>query len=431
MANRLVAVGLSHHTAPVSIRENMALAEDAVREELTYLRTSEVASEAMLLSTCNRVELYCVPSSADRLSAYLRRFSDGEDVSRYFYWHRGHAAVRHLFRVATSLDSLVVGEPQILGQVKSAVRVASEAGALGNLLGRLTRRSLWVAKHVRTHTDIGRFTVGIGNAGVQLSEQIFGTLRGRRALLLGAGEMGRQVAKAMLTTGLGELLIANRTFDRSVELARESGGTPVRWENYRDYLGRVDIVIAATGARRPVIELNDVRSALRQRRYKPLFLVDLAVPRNIDPAAEALDQAYLFNVDDLVRVVEQGKQAREVASERAEAIVDAEATRFIQRVPEYEISEKLGVITRDMEAMRQSELSRSAKVLEGLSATQLEAIDTMTRALVKKVLHRPLVAIRSATREDRFHDVAALLEAFSDTYAGKAPPPKVTDKDDD
>jgi glutamyl-tRNA reductase len=307
----ILALGVNHHTAPVEIRERLALDEAGVRRHLELLRSRGLASEALLLSTCNRVELYAVPgeSGTEGLLDWFRTFRGprGESLDRFLFRHDGPEAVRHLFRVASSLDSLVVGEPQILGQVKEAVRVAEESRSLGRVLGALCRRTLQVAKKIRTDTEIGRNRVGVGNAGVDLALQIFGGLEGRRALLLGVGEMGTQVAHALKVAGLAELVVANRTFERAVEFATAESATAIPWDRFEEYLSRVDIVIAATGSSKPIVDRAMVATALRRRRWQPLFLVDLSVPRNVDPKVDELDGAYLFNVDDLRQVVDQGR----------------------------------------------------------------------------------------------------------------------------
>ncbi len=415
-SHALVAAGLSHHTAPVSVREKFSLTEEGVRRELVHLRRSGIASEAMLLSTCNRVELYAVPEgNPNTLRDYLNtRFGAGSLIDPYLYWHRGEQAVRHLFRVASSLDSLVVGEPQILGQVKSAARLADESESLGMVLNRLTQRSFWVAKQVRNRTDIGRYTVGVGNAGVFLAEQIFSTLKGRTALLVGVGEMGRQVAKALLQAGVSELLVANRTFERSVMLAQEYGANPVQYDKLASYLSRVDIVITATGAQEPIIRAKEVKAAMRARRHRSLFLVDLAVPRNIDPDVERIDQAYVFNVDDLTSVMEKGRAARQAASLDAESLVSEESERFAARLDSLQVNAQVGALHKRLELIRQAELERSKKLTSSLDDDQLGALDQMTRALVKKVMHQPLANLREALAKGDMAQVDAILRGFEE-----------------
>jgi len=412
----LVAVGLSHHTAPVEVRERVSMDPAGVKRVLDRLRDQRILREGMLLSTCNRMELYGVVEDEAGLRSFFNEYRGptGEHIDRYLYWKRDRDAVYHLFRVACSLDSLVLGEPQILGQVKEAMRLAEEHAAMGQILHPLARRTLSVAKRVRSETDIGKSRVGIGNAGVDLAIQIFGSLSGKRAMLVGVGEMGRQVAQALLSAGLDELLIANRTFERSVALAEETGGTPVPYDKLEDYLARADIVLAATGAKQPIITAEMVRRALRTRRYHTVFLIDLAVPRNIDPGVDDLEEAYLFNIDDLSKVMEQGKRAREEAARSAEKLVSEEADRFVQSLRTVDINDDLARMNAVAETIRVAEVGRSAKLTRGLDEAQLEQLDKLTKSMVKKVLHRQMMAIRMAAKAGDQDRVEALLDPWKE-----------------
>jgi glutamyl-tRNA reductase len=412
----LLAVGLSHHTAPVEVRERVSMDEGSVRRTLDRLRLANVIEEGFLLSTCNRMELYTVVQDEEALRSFFGEYRDvqGERIDRYLYWKRDREAVYHLFKVACSLDSLVVGEPQILGQVKEAVRVAEEQTTLGRVLHPLARRTMSVAKRVRTETDIGKARVGIGNAGVDLALQIFGSLQGKRAMLVGVGEMGRQVAQALLSAGLDELLVANRTFERSVELAAETGGTPVPYERLEDYLSRADIVLAATGSQTPIITADMVRRALRARRYHTVFLIDLSVPRNIDPAVDDLEEAYLFNIDDLSRVVEEGRAARAQAAADADRLVQEETDRFLESLRTVDVNDSLARVNALVEQMRVAEIERSSKLVRTLDEGQQRSLDMLTKALVKKVLHRQIVAIREAAKAGDTDRVRALLAPWED-----------------
>lgn len=416
MSGELIAVGLSHHTAPVEVRERMAMDEERVRDHLLRLVREGAATEAMLLSTCNRVELYVVPKDVEAIEAFMRehRGPGGRSIESYLYWHRNEDAVRHLFRVASSLDSLVVGEPQILGQVKNAIRIADEAKSLGRTLNTLTRKTVSVAKRVRTETRIGESRVGIGNAGVDLAHMIFGGLAGKRALLCGVGEMGRQVSRAMVNAGLEELIVANRTYERSAELAEEHGGTPIRWERMPEYLGRVDVVITATGATQPIIDRAMVQKALAARRYRSLLLIDLSVPRNIAQQVDDLEQAFLYNVDDLTAVMEQGKVERAQAADAADALVNEEASRFMQKLKEVSIGQHIGALTRSAEQIRRIEFERSEKVLSTLDPKQRKAVEAMTRAMMTKMLHRPITTLREAAREGDFERIEMLVSAWAE-----------------
>ncbi len=414
----LVAVGMNHTTAPVDVRERLAQDRDGMRRQLAELRADGAVEEALLVSTCNRVELYAVASGGDRLHSWLDSFRGprGESIGGYLYWHQGRDAVRHLFRVASALDSLVLGEPQILGQVKTAIREAQEEGSLGRVLHRLSHRSLSVAKRIRNETELGQSRVGVGNAGVDLALQVFGTLRGKRAMLVGTGEMGRQVARALLNSGLEELVVANRTLERAVEVARDYDGTPIAMERMPEYLARVDVVVTATGAVKPILGQAEILAALRARRWKPLFLVDLAVPRNIHPSVDDLDQAYLFNVDDLRQVVDSGLEKRQAASVAAMALVEEEADRFLQTLAVVDVGPRIGSITHAMEAVRMAEIERSKRLVEGLDAEQRAVLDALTRALVKKSLHGPLTAIREAAKRGDKHALEALLGAYGEAH---------------
>jgi glutamyl-tRNA reductase len=408
-------LGLSHHTAPVAVRERFALGVEDRGAELRWLLHEAGAREVMILSTCNRVEVYL--EAGDRADAVLDRWVSerrgvGSSFAPHLYRRSGVDAVRHLFRVAASLDALVVGEPQILGQVKEAVRAAQGAGSLGPVLHRLSQRALFVAKQVRAQTDIGRYTVGVGNAGVELAKQIFGDLRGRRALLVGAGEMGRQVAAAMVGAGLSELVVANRTFATAVEVAQAYGGTPIAYERLGAYLDHVDVVLAATSALQPLIGVEDVQRALRARRYKPMLLVDLSVPRNISPDVDRLESAWLFNVDDLGKVVERGLALRASAAAEAERRVADAAVAFDARLGRLEAHAAIGRIVRRGEAIRAAEVSRTERLLVEASPEVREAVDRMTRALVKKLLHAPIAALRAAGEADDADAIASLVTAF-------------------
>lgn len=412
----LLVVGMSHRTAPVEVRERLAMGESEVRRRLAELRSASICDEALLLSTCNRVELYAIPAGGDieRIADYFREFRlpTGQSIDPYLYWHRGHKAVLHLFRVASSLDSLVVGEPQILGQVRSAVKTAEESDALGRVLRPLSRQCLSVAKKVRSTTDIGKSRVGIGNVGVDLAMHIFGSLTDKRAMLIGTGEMGQQVARALRNAGLDELVVTNRTFERAVEVASDHAGTAIAFERMGEYLSRVDVVIAASGADRPIVERRQVRQAIKSRRYRPLFLVDLSVPRNIDPQVAHLDEAFLFNIDDLVQVMERGKQARAQASAEAQRLVEEEASRFSVSMADVEIGPRIGKLVQHVETLRALEVDKSRRLVSQLDAEGLKDLDAMTRALVKKVLAEPLRAIREAARTGQIDKAEALLRAL-------------------
>ncbi|MCB9745233.1 MAG: glutamyl-tRNA reductase [Alphaproteobacteria bacterium] len=415
--SELVTVGLNHRTAPVEVRERLAIPSERVGEHLSALLQDQLSQEGLILSTCNRVEVYGVVEPQDLgvgISRYLARAHGlpPRQLEPHLYRYHGTEAVSHLFRVACSLDSLVVGEPQILGQVKDAFRVAAEHRAVGRYLGPLLRRTLSVAKRIRTETRIGQEAVSVGSAGVELARQVFGRLERRRALLLGAGEMGRLVATSMLGHGVEELVVANRTYERAVELSRVFGATAVHLDQVESYLGRVDIVIAATGSQRFLISRESMAPVMRARRYKPLFMVDLSVPRNIDPRVHELEGAYLFNVDDLTEVAQRGLKRRQEEANRAEGIVLQEALRAYKSLGARSADPVIASIVAKAEGARRQELERSAALLGALDPAQREVVDAMTKAMFKRFLHDALLSARRLGAEGDDEGLRILGEAF-------------------
>ena len=414
----LVSLGLNHRTAPVDVRERLAMGDREIPRHFEALRNERLSTEAIILSTCNRVELYAVVGGgdgADRLTRYLAH-SHGlrhRDLNAHLYRYEGSQAVSHLFRVASSLDSMVVGEPQILGQVKTAFSLAREHGSVGRVLHPLMRRTLSVAKRIRTETRIGESSVSVGTAGVDLARQVFGRLDGKRALLLGAGEMGRLVARALLTHGVEELVVANRTYERAVELARQFGGTAVHMDQVDAYLERVDIAVVATSARHHVLDVGRMVGVMRARRYKPLFLVDLSVPRNIAPEVHDIEGAFAFNIDDLSQVAREGMAQREREATVAEAIVRREAERCYESLGARSADPVITRITRVAEAARSAELQRSAATLDELTPRQRQVVEAMTRSMLKRTLHNVIQQARALAQAGDEDALAALGDAFA------------------
>jgi glutamyl-tRNA reductase len=414
---RFVAVGISHHTAPVELRERLALSQERVPQVLAMLRAEGLSREGILLSTCNRVELYAVPEAKvepDRLAALLAdatgtamRLVDG-----HLYRYQEQEALRHVFRVVSSLDSMVVGEPQIVGQVRDAYRLAQAHKAVGPVLHQVMDRALQVAKRVRNETDIGREAVSVGRAGVELARQVLGGLEGRAALLIGAGAHGKLVARALLDYGLGELVVANRTFQRAVELANKFGGSAIHQDDVPRYLERVDIVLASTAAGQLLVTRADVAPVMKRRRYRSLVMIDLSVPRNIATDVNELEGVYRFDVDDLSKVAESGKEKRLVAAESAERIVMEEVRSCWKALD----SEVLGLgirrLTRHADEVRLGELERNRAILDRLDAKDRESIEAMTRSIVKKLLHEPLGYLRRSAGEGRVEAVDDVLRAL-------------------
>lgn len=414
---RLVAIGVSHHTAPVEVRERLAISPGLVPGLLDDLRTSRVGREAVLLSTCNRVELYAVPGegvAAEDVARWLveRQGLRSRRVEQHLYRYQQEDALRHLFRVASSLDSMVVGEPQILGQVKEAYRVSIEGNGAGGTMHRIMGRALNVAKRVRTETGIGREAVSVGRAGVELARQVLGSLRGRSALLIGAGAHGKLVARSMLSYELGELVVANRTFERAANLARELQASATHLDDIERFLDRVDVVVTSTGAGRVLVDRAMLAPVVRRRRYRPLVMIDLSVPRNIDPSVNDLEGVYRFDVDDLQEIADQGRQKRVAAAVEAERMIDAEAESAWKALLVETIHADIGEVVKRAEAIRAAEFSRAEGALAGLSDKDRRAVEAMTRAIVKKVLHSPLSRARALASDGEREAVQDLLRAL-------------------
>ena len=382
---KLALVGLSHHSAPVEIRERVALDSDAASALAAKL--AEPAAEAVCLSTCNRTEVY-VASDSDVAAATLAEIA-GRDLEDSLYRLRGEAAALHLFRVAAGLDSLVPGEGEILGQV----RAAYEAGTTGPLLDRVFRQALHVGKRVRTETAIGESPASVSSAAAALAQQVFGELEGRHVLLIGAGKIGELAAQALSSRGADIALVANRTLDRAQEVAHRFGGKPLGLDRIAEELVRADVVVASTSAPGFVVTREHVESALPARRGWPLFLIDIAVPRDLDPAINELDGCYLYDIDDLEAVVAETLAGRRREAARAEALVAEEVASFRAWQSSLDVVPAIQSLRAHAEEIRAAELAK----LEGrLSEDERQTVDSVTAQLVNKLLHLPTVRLKQA-----------------------------------
>jgi glutamyl-tRNA reductase len=403
----IVVVGVSHRTAPVAVRESLAFARDVLRDALHRARAEAGAIEAMILSTCNRVELYAREedaAAAGGLEAFLVRYHgrDGRALQPFLYRLVDAEAIRHAFRVAASLESMVIGEPQILGQVKEAYQLAEEAGTLGASLNALRNRSLSAAKRVRTETGIGRNAVSVSYVAVELARKIFGELKDKNVLLVGAGKMSELAAKHLVRCGGRATVLGGRTFEKAAELAAALGGKAAPFESLRDELARTDIVISGTGAPGGVIHEADVenaRAARRGRHARPLFLIDIAVPRDIDPAVRKLGGVFLYDLDDLKAVAEANLRERLKEAAAAETLVEREVREFLDWQKTREAVPLLNELRRRAEQIRRAELDKVRKRLGLLTPEQEEALEMATTAIVNKLLHPPIVRLKEAARE--------------------------------
>ncbi len=405
----LLVLGLSHKTAPVEIRERFAIDAAALPQAATRAREAGCV-ESFVLSTCNRVEIYAAVNDADaigdRLPDVLAAAGDVRALRRHAYHHRGADAVHHLFRVAASLDSLVVGEPQILGQLKTAYETCRGAGLTGPALNRTLHRAFAVAKRVRSQTGIGRHSVSIASVAVALARQIFGDLQTRVAALVGAGKMGELAARHFVQTGVGELLVANRSFSRAHDLAARLGGHPRELDELPRLLVESDIVVTSTGARGFLIDRKMMKRAMKARKYRPVFLVDIAVPRNVDPKVNDLDNVYVYDVDDLTSVADENLASRRREAEQAEVLVRQEAERFLREIAGDAVKPTIIALRRKADAIKRAELERSRRHLGGLDARQLESIERLADGIVNKLLHDVLTGLKRSAADPGPIDLA-------------------------
>jgi glutamyl-tRNA reductase len=377
---RLLAVGLSHRTAPVELRESVDFGRSGLDTALHALGAHGGSQEAVVLSTCNRAEIYAVGES-DAAGDALRRFFcdyhkvDSSRLAEHLYCHRGIDAARHLFRVAAGLDSLVVGEPQILGQVKAAYATASELQFTGTVTHRLFHTAFAVGKRVRSETGLGEGAVSVSYAAIELARKIFGDLAGRNVLILGAGEMAELTGVHLRAQGVNQITIASRTLATAEALARQLEGRAVPWSELRPALAPADIVVTATGATEPVLTRALVEDAMRSRRSRPLFVIDIAVPRDVEPAVGNLDQVFLYHVDDLQTIVKENLARRSSELTSAESIVDQEVARFASWLQSREVVPTIVALRQRFEQVRQGELRRLEPKLTGLSPEARAKVD--------------------------------------------------------
>ncbi len=405
---RIFLVGMNHKTAPVSLRECIAFSDDETADALAHFRAHPQVREVVLLSTCNRVEILMATDDLDGAKTAAKSYLSQskklplEQFEPALYSYQDDQAVRHVFRVAASLDSMMVGEPQILGQVKEAYLAATEQKTSGVLLNRLLHRAFFVAKRVRSETGIGDHAVSISYAAIELGRKIFGDLEGRQVLLIGAGEMAELAVEHLQQHRAGEVYVANRTFERGLDLAQKYKGKAIDFAEIADILRRVDVIISSTGATEYVLTAKQVKSTLRGRRNRPLFFIDIAVPRDIDPAINRLPNVYLYDIDDLKAVVEENIEDRRREAIQAERIVEEAVVRFRQWYEDLEVVPTIVALRRKIETIVDQELDRSRPSLEPISDVQRDALDRMKAALVKKMLHDPTLYLKSSgCRSDR------------------------------
>ena len=397
----IVLMGLNHKTAPVALRECLAFSEDETFAALEALQESPTISESMLISTCNRVEVLMATSdtsnAADTVKIFFSEFKNlpVSEFEKTLYIHEGDDAVRHVFRVASSLDSMVVGEPQILGQIKAAYQIAISKKTSGVLLNKLLHRTFFVAKRVRSETGIGDHAVSISYAAIELGRKIFGTFEGKKVLLVGAGEMAELAVEHLIRNRVGDILVANRTFKNGVELAKRFNGQAIRFEEITGFLEHVDIIISSTGSPDYVVSRDQVKGIIRRRRNRPLFFIDIAVPRDIDPEINRLTNSYVYDIDDLKGVIDENIEDRNREAIKGERIVDEAVISFRHWFESLDVIPTIVELRNKIEEIAKGEIKKTLQTLKHLSDDDYEAISRMTNAMINKILHDPTLLLKS------------------------------------
>ena len=416
---KLLITGVSHKTAPVEIRECLAFAEGTLPAALADLRSRTGVSEAVILSTCNRVEITVTTDDQTDPRLVVESFlSDHKSINTtsiapHLYRHEGRAAIHHLFRVASSLDSMVVGEPQILGQLKAAYAVAKDNGTVCGWLDGLLSRSFSVAKRVRSETGIGQMAVSVSYAAVELARKIFGSLNNRTVMLVGAGKMSELAARHLRRSGASHVFVTNRTHERAVEMAKLFQGTPVEYARFTAMLPEVDILIASSGAPHYILHKEEMHRVISARRNKPMFLIDIAVPRNIEPTINELDNVFLYDIDDLQEVVNSNLRERMKEADHAESLVADEVERMMARLQVAEVTPIIVSLQEQLEHIRTAELEKARRKLGALTPQQEEALEALTRGIINKIAHGPISELRSqAGKPEGVQVIATIRKAF-------------------
>lgn len=414
----IVLVGLNHKTAPVAIREQIAFSDSARAEALRHLVDGKLIQEGLIFSTCNRVEILTssqqnVVEAEFHIKHFLEKIRNVSlnNFSDHFYTHTEDNAIRHLFRVASSLDSLVVGETQILGQVRKSYTQAVEVGTAGRVLNRLIHHAFHVAKRVRTETGIASNAVSISYMAVELGRKIFDTLKDKTVMLVGAGEMAELAAKHLINAGATKVLVVNRTFETAQKLAANFDGEALEFDSLSQHLHKADVVICSTGAQDFVITKTMAQEAMKARRHRPSFFIDISVPRNVDPEIANLNNHFVFDVDDLEAVVKSNIREREREATRAELIVDSEVMQFQQNLRAMDIGPSIGAIRQRMQEIARAEFSRHKNRLN-LSAEQEEAVEQLLLSAVNKISHPVMQGVRNSYELGDEDKLKLMLESF-------------------
>jgi len=398
----IIVVGLSHKTAPVEVREMLAIPSIRLRDALQRLCACPAVTEGIILSTCNRVEVYAVVDDSDAGYNQVQDFLADthlsltpDQLTPHLYWYQDDRAIHHMFRVAASLDSMIVGEPQILGQLKDAFETALSHKASGIILNKLLRKAISVAKRVRTETKIANTAVSVSSAAVELAKKIFFNLGDKTVLLIGAGEMAKLAARHLIANGVQRVRITTRDSRNAIELAKQFNGVAVPFDDFRAAMAEADIVLCSTGAPNYVVKPEDVQRAIRQRMNRPIFLIDISVPRNIDPAVKDIDNAFLFDIDDLENRVGENREERAREAGRAEHLVSAEVEGMTQWVKSLEVTPTILALRERAEEIKRIEVDRALARLGSLSDQERAVVEALAQGMVNKLLHGPLVTLKT------------------------------------
>lgn len=416
----IVIVGLNHRSAPVEIRERLAFPADTIGHALRGLVEREGIAEGVILSTCNRVEVCVLADQSFKGASAVKEFLSSyhglplPEVNGYLYHHEGEEAVRHLFRVSSSLDSMVLGEPQILGQVKDAYGYAGEFRTIGPILDKFFTKAFSVAKRVRTETKVASSAVSVSYAAVELARKIFGSLKDKTVMLIGAGEMCELAARHLLSAGVKGIMVTNRTFERAVKLAEEFDGTPVRFDELLTHLKMADIVLSSTGAPHFILKRPEVEEVIRIRKNRPMFLIDMAVPRDIDPDANQIDNVYVYDIDDLNNVIETNIEERQKEAARAEEIVAAEVRGFERWLEAQQVTPTIVMLRKKFEDVKNAEVAKAVAMLGSEDPKARRVVEALASAILNKVLHPPIAALKKDSEGRNLMELVATVREMFD-----------------
>jgi glutamyl-tRNA reductase len=420
---RFQLIGVNHKSAPLEVRERLAIPESRLPDTCRDLTNYPGIEEGMVISTCNRVEVVAHTTNGH---ADLRGFLHdhfhltAEELDAHLYEFREKDAVRHLFRVASSLDSMVVGEAQILGQVKEAYATARAVGAVRGQLDQLFSRAFAVAKRVRSETAVGSSSVSIASVAVELAKKIFGTLQGKNVFIVGAGKMSELAARHLMAHGCASIFVANRTYERAIGLAQKFNGQAIKFDDLYSTCDRADIVITSTGAPHAIFRREHGEQFLSRRKNRPMFFIDIAVPRDVSPEMGKLDGIFTYDIDDLQQAVSSHVADRRKEAERAEAIITGEVERFEARLHTLDVVPTIVSLQDHLETIRQAEIDRVRGRLGGLSADQELAVEALTRGIVNKIMHTPISALKTAARDAESTTVVELVKKLFDLHDAEA-----------